>query len=71
MTDRATFLASFPCIQSAIKIDGGGNGMRIQLDVPESEMSEAVKLLMWREVVLRVTVGPDDGGKGESRRIKF
>ena len=45
--------------------------MRIQLDVPESEMSEAVKLLMWREVVLRVTVGPEDGGKGESRRIKF
>ena len=71
MTEQATFLAAFPCIQSAIKVDGGGNGMRIQLDVPESEMGEAVKLLMWREVVLRVTVGPEDGGKGESRRIKF
>ena len=58
MADGATFLAAFPSIQSAIKIHGSGDGMRVQLDIPESEMGEAVKLLMWREQVLRVTVGP-------------
>lgn len=55
---RAVFAAAFPGIQSAIKIDGAGNGVRIQLDVPESEMGEAVKLLLWRQEVLRVTIEP-------------
>ena len=52
-----TFLATFPDIQSAIKI--GRDGMRIQLDVPESEMGSAVELLAWRGVVLRVTIEPE------------
>lgn len=58
--EAASFLAAFPAIQSAIKVYGDKQGMRIQLDVPESEMGEALKLLMWRERVLRVTVGPED-----------
>ena len=49
-----TFLAAFPPIQSAIKI--GDAGMRIQLDVPESEMAAAVGLIALRDAVLRVTV---------------
>lgn len=59
MPDSATFLASFPTIMSAIKIYGDRQGMRVQLDVPESEMGEATKLLLWRERVLRVTIGPE------------
>ena len=59
MTDRATFLASFPAIQSAIKVYGDRQGMRVQLEIPESEMAEATKLLLWRGVVLRVTVEPE------------
>lgn len=55
--DTATFQASFPPIQSAIKV--GPEGMRIQLDVPESEMGEAIKLLQWRSIVIRVTIGPE------------
>ena len=62
MSDSATFLATFPPIMSAIKIDGSGGGMRIQFDVPESEMGEAVKLLMWREVGLKVTIEPESNG---------
>lgn len=62
MTDRAEFLASFPPIQSAIKIYGDKQGMRIQLDIPESEMADAVSLLQWRERVLRVAVEPEDSG---------
>ena len=68
----AVFLAAFPAIQSAIKIDGAGNGMRVQLDIPESEMGEATKLLLWREQVLKVTVEPDSGsGRGDSGRLRF
>jgi len=55
-----SFKASFPVIQSAIKITGDGGGMRIQLDIPESEMPEAVKLLVMRQMVLKVTVEPDE-----------
>ena len=44
---------------SAIKITGNGDGMRIQLDVPETQMAEAVKLLAWRQTVLRVTIEPE------------
>jgi len=66
MGDSATFRAAFPPIMSAIKVDGSGGGMRIQFDVPESEMAEAIKLLAWRQCVLIVTVRPEpqeEGGK--------
>ena len=33
--------------------------MRVQFDIPESDMGEAVKLLLWKERVLRVTVEPE------------
>ena len=54
-----TFRASFPAIQSAIKITGDGGGMRIQLDIPESEMAQAVGLMLMRQMVVKVTVEPD------------
>jgi hypothetical protein len=56
MGDKVTFVASFPAIQSAIKISGDGNGLRIMLDVPENQMNEAVKLLLYRQSALRVTI---------------
>lgn len=65
MNESATFLATFPSILSAIRMAGDG-GMRVQLDIPESEMGEALKVLMWRECVLQVTVKPEDAG--ESRK---
>jgi len=62
MSDQTsvTFLASFPPIQSAIKI--GVDGMRIQLDIPESELAAAVRLLALRDQVIKVTVeiAPDE-----------
>ena len=68
MSDKATFLATFPAIQSAIKVYGDEQGMRVQLEIPESEMKAALSLLLWRGRVLRVTVEPDDG-QGEPREI--
>jgi len=55
-----SFRASFPVIQSAIKVTGDGGGMRVQLDIPESEMAEAVKLLGLRQIGLLVTVEADE-----------
>lgn len=56
--DKATFRASFPPIQSAIKIYGNEEGARIQFEIPESDMVEATKLLLMRGMALRVTVEP-------------
>ena len=68
--DRATFRAAFPPIQSAIKRSGDNSGMRIQLDIAESEMAEAVKLLAWGQQVLIVTIEPEnDGEPGKRRKI--
>ena len=64
--DSATFLAAFPAIQSAIKVYGDRQGMRIQLDIPESEMGEALQMLMWREMVLKVTVEPEQSPPSDS-----
>ena len=69
MSDAASFIASFPGIQSAIKIHGDGNGMRIQLDIPESEMAEAVLMLAWRQKALRVRIEPERDAGEQNRRI--
>lgn len=55
--DPAVLLATIPDIQSAIKI--GRDGMRLQLDIPESEMDEAMKLFAWRDQVLQVVIKPE------------
>jgi len=61
VSDSATFRATFPPVLSAIRMAGDG-GMRIMMDIPESDMAEAIQLLAWRQKVLRVTVTPDGGG---------
>jgi hypothetical protein len=54
MTDKATFRASIPTIMSGIQT--GGDGMRVQFDVPETDIGESAKLIMMRGKVLVVTV---------------
>lgn|GEM_PF-4309202 len=49
-----SFLASFPPIQSAIKV--GQDGARVQFDIPETEMPSIVRLMLMRGVVLKITV---------------
>lgn len=53
--DSVSFLASFPPIQSAIRLDGR-DGARIQLDIPENEMGNFIKIMMWKGEVFRVTI---------------
>lgn len=53
---KIEFLATFPDVLAAIKVTGGGNGMRIQLDIPEDEMGNAAYLILMRQCVLKVTM---------------
>lgn len=55
--ESVTFLASMPDVLSQMKI--GTDGMRIQLDVPESELANALPLVKWRDRVLKVTIEPE------------
>jgi len=51
---KATFNASIPPIMSGIKT--GGDGMRVQFDIPEIDIGEGAKLLLMRGKRLIVTV---------------
>jgi hypothetical protein len=57
--DRAEFMASLPPIQSALKIGDGAT--RVQFDIPQSELSEALKLATMHGKRLRVVVAVEDG----------
>jgi hypothetical protein len=57
--DKIQFLATIPPIQSGLKF--GGDGARIQLDIPETELSEAAKLILCKNKVLKVTVEIKEG----------
>lgn len=63
--NRIQFIATFPPIQSAIKITGNGDGMRIQLDIPETEMGTAARLLLMRKKALKITVEEYISNPGE------
>ena len=49
------FIASFPDIQSAISI-GGDGATRIKLDLPESELANAVKLVLLKGKAFKVKI---------------
>lgn len=55
---KISFLGSLPNIQSAIK--AGADGMRVQFDIPETEVAEAVKLVMCKQQVLKITIETED-----------
>ena len=66
----AIFSAVLPSIATAIRIHGD-SGMRIQLDIDDSHVAQALKLMLWRNTELRVTVRPvrekeDSGGEAEA-----
>ena len=52
------FVASLPNIQSAINVSGGGDGMRVKIDIPESDIGEAVKMALYRGTAFVVTIKP-------------
>jgi len=54
--EKICFLSSLPDIQSAINISGAGNGARLKLDVPETEIAEVIKLALLRGKTFKVTI---------------
>jgi len=55
-TDPVIFLAVLPGTQGAFRRHGGGDGVRVQFDIPESEVVNAVPLIAFPGVVMKVTV---------------
>ena len=53
--EQATFYATIPNIASAIRVHGESGG-RIQLDISDSELAEALRLVAWREKLLKITI---------------
>lgn len=51
---KIEFIASLSDIQSAISI-GGDGATRIKLDIPESELAEAIKLVMLKGQAFKAT----------------
>lgn len=60
--EKIRFYATLPPTQSAIQRHGAGSGMRIQLDIPESEMPNALKLITWTQtnMLIEITKVPAD-----------
>ena len=52
---KIEFIASLPDIQSAINIGGDGS-TRLKLDIPESELSEAMKMVLFKGQAFKVTI---------------
>lgn len=59
MMGKIEFLASIPPIQSGLKF--GGDGARVQFDIPETYLSEAIKLVTCKNKVLKITVEIKEG----------
>ena len=69
MLSKAIFMATIPPIMSGIKT--GGDGMRVQFDIDESNMGEAVKLIGMRGELLEVTVRVVEKDEGHSEEKAF
>ena len=55
--ERAVFEAVFPSTQSAIRVHGDA-GMRIELDIDESNVPLALSVMLWRNRRLKITIEP-------------
>ncbi|MFA5559628.1 MAG: hypothetical protein WDA59_09315 [Methanofastidiosum sp.] len=54
--EKIEFTASLPPIQSAINLDGQGDGARIKLDIPRSYVGEVLKLQALSGKSFKVTI---------------
>jgi len=54
--EQITFSASLPEIQSAISV--GGDGARIKLDIPETDLAEVIRLVTMKGQAFQVTITP-------------
>ncbi len=57
--NRISFLASLPPIQSAISVSGQGDGARVKIDIPQSELEAILKLQLLAGQVFKVIIEPE------------
>ena len=57
MSESITFEAVIPSTVSAIRIHGD-EGMRLTLDIDETNLPEALQIVCWRGGPIRVTIEP-------------
>jgi hypothetical protein len=57
------FIASLPPITSAISVSGMGEGARIKLDIPQSELYAIVQLQLLCGQAFNVTIEPIESKK--------
>lgn len=64
------FRASFPPILTAFKRSGNGDGMRIQLDIPETDVVDAVALqaLTQERLLVKISVLDEDNNGAKSKQ---
>jgi len=67
VTDSITFEAVIPSTVSAIRIHGD-EGMRLTLDVDETNLPEALQIVCWRGGPLRVTIEPSQATRRQDGR---
>lgn len=58
---RIEFTASLPHIQSALS--AGGDGARLKLDIPESDLPQVLRLLLLKGKAFKVTI--EEAAEGE------
>lgn len=54
--NKISFIATLPPIQSAMNVSGNGDGMRVKLDIPQSEIGNAIRLTLFQNTAFRVTI---------------
>ncbi|MDD5013737.1 MAG: hypothetical protein PHW73_01370 [Atribacterota bacterium] len=58
--EKIEFRASLPPIQSAIQINGMGDGALVKLDVPQSDIEAVLRLQSLAGMVFIVTIKKDE-----------
>jgi hypothetical protein len=59
-TTGVTFRGILPNTQTAISISGNGDGARVKIDVPQEDLAEVLKLVLYQGQLLKVTVEPGE-----------
>ena len=59
--DKITMIASLPPIQSAVNLDGQEGNARIKIEVPQSELPQVIRLMLYRGQAFRLTIEPLEG----------
>lgn len=62
--EKIIFTASLPPIQSAINLDGNGDGARIKLDIPRSDIEAILRLQGLSGKTFKITIEAMDKWQG-------